>query len=863
MFNIFKGVIKVTFNRFILSLLTLSLVLVFSPELRISPLNAQVSLEEIVVTARKREESLQDIPLSVTAFTADQIDRAGFKSLEDISLATPGMQFNTDLAGSRPGRLFQNIRIRGIEGTEFTSLSTAAFFVDGIYALGAAQSLSLGDIERVEVIKGPQSAQFARNSFAGAINYITKPVNFDEWTGSFGGEASSKDDFQVSASVTGPISEDVAAVKLTVNSNKKGSHYTATDGGKLGEQLSQAVSGTFAFKVGETSTVTMRAFYQQDEDGSEANAFLIGRLNDTCSGTSFPGFDANLNPIQRRPQLFYCGSVPNPGETGAPGVDLNTSLTPAVLAAQGNPNQIAADLLNRPLFGDPALDKGFPNLDGFGLKREIIRFSLVAEHEFDSGISVIATAAYNDNDAGNLRDWDMTPIEAWYVTNPQASDDMTFDIRFSSSGEGRFRWQGGVNYYDQEFLTSGGGGVFLSACTSFAYIFAGIGDRCDAFGTFPVAIDGGDTVEAIGAYAFLSYDLADNFTLDVEARYQEDKRGDGVGTFTSTQKDFLPRVSLSYKPNDDTNVYATYSIGRNPGVQNTNIINCNPNDYTSPYISQETGQASTASECAQYQARLGDAFGPTTPGQKLTSYEIGVKSSLFDGRAIFNIAGYYFKWNNQPFNSFVTVFRDDDGDGVPNTNPNFFGVSDVGTSESMGVEVESAFQLTEQWSGNFNLTYNDNEFIDFQNGTGSVVATLGGNAGSEAVQIKGNRASRFPKWSANLSSTYTDNLNGDWDWYVRGDVNFNGKAVTGVDNLATVDSWTLVNARIGFERDNFRIEGFVKNLFDEDTWRAGQSFTDFSITDTPVGVFFDFNKLGIILIPQDKRTMGIRTSLTF
>ena len=70
-------------------------------------------------------------------------------------------------------------------------------------------------------------------------------------------------------------------------------------------------------------------------------------------------------------------------------------------------------------------------------------------------------------------------------------------------------------------------------------------------------------------------------------------------------------------------------------------------------------------------------------------------------------------------------------------------------------------------------------------------------------------------------------------------------------------------ARIGFERDNFRIEGFVKNLFDEDTWRAGQSFTDFSITDTPVGVFFDFNKLGIILIPQDKRTMGIRTSLTF
>ena len=854
---------QVNLNRILLSFLAVALVFGFSPNLKIKQLNAQVTLEEIVVTARKREESLQDIPISVTAFTADQIDRAGFKTLEDISLATPGMQFNTDLAGSRPGRLFGNIRIRGIEGSEFTSLSTAAFFVDGIYALGAAQSMSLGDIERVEVIKGPQSAQFARNSFAGAINYITSPPNFEEWTGKFGGEASTKDDFQVSASISGPISDDVAAMKLSVYSNKKGSHYTAADGGKLGEQLSQSINGTFAFKVGEASMVTMRAFYQEDTDGSEANAFLVGRLNDTCSGTTIPGFDANLNPIQRNPQLFYCGSVPNPGEPGAPAVNLNTSLNPAVLAAQGNPNQIATDLLNRPLFGDPALDKSFPALDGFGLAREMIRLSLVAEHEFDNGISVTATAAYNDNDAGNLRDWDMTPVEAWYVTNPQASDDMTFDIRFASSGDGPFRWQGGFNYYDQSFLTSSGGGVFLSACTSFAYIFAGIGDRCDAFGTFPVAVDGGDSVEALGAYAFLSYDIADNLTLDVEARYQEDKRGDGVGTFSNTQKDFLPRVSLSYKPNEDMNIYATYSVGKNPGVTNTNIINCNPNAYATPYISQETGQASTASECDQYRARLGDAFGPVTPGQKLTSYEVGIKSSLLDGRAIFNIAGYYFKWANQPFNSFVTVFRDDDGDGNPNQNPNFFGVSDVGTSESYGVEIESVLAITDQWTGNLNVTYNDNKFLDFYNGTGSVVATLGGNAGSEAVQIKGNRASRFPEWSFNLSSTYTDNLSGDWDWYVRGDVNYNGKAVTGVENLATIDPWVLVNARVGFEKNNFRIEGFVKNLFDEDTWRAGQSFTDFSITDTPVGVFFDFNKLGIILIPQDKRTFGIRTSLTF
>ncbi len=84
-------------------------ILAIGPDLSFNTANGQaLALEEIVVTARKREESLQDIPLSVTAFTADQIERAGFKTLEDISMQTPGLQFNTDQAGSRPGRLFSS-----------------------------------------------------------------------------------------------------------------------------------------------------------------------------------------------------------------------------------------------------------------------------------------------------------------------------------------------------------------------------------------------------------------------------------------------------------------------------------------------------------------------------------------------------------------------------------------------------------------------------------------------------------------------------------------------------------------------------------------------------------------------------------
>lgn len=88
-----------------------------------------------------------------------------------------------------------------------------------------------------------------------------------------------------------------------------------------------------------------------------------------------------------------------------------------------------------------------------------------------------------------------------------------------------------------------------------------------------------------------------------------------------------------------------------------------------------------------------------------------------------------------------------------------------------------------------------------------------------------------------------------------------GKAVLGVTNLASLRSYFLVNTRAGVQRDNLRVEFYVKNLFNEDKWRGGQEFTDFSLIDAP-GIF-DFNKLGAILLPQDKRTFGVRSSITF
>ncbi len=429
------------------------------------------------------------------------------------------------------------------------------------------------------------------------------------------------------------------------------------------ETDSKSISAMLYAKPSDNFDIKLRGYFQRDEDGPNANAYLKGRLNDTCTGTSQPGLDPEFNPITISPVLFYCGEVPGPG--GLPGlvVDSNTKLFPQILATT-NPTILVDQLLNfQDQFRDIAPVTGVPQLEGFGLQRDLIRISLVSTYEMDNGITMTATAAYNDNEANDFRDWDFSNTEAWYVTNPQKGDDRSFDFRVSSSDEGNLRWMAGANYFKQEFLTSGGGGVLVFTCGNFGALF-GLGENCDSPFFAAVPTDGGDSVDTWGVYGSASYDIGP-ITLDLEARYQQDKRGDGPSDFQVTYKQFLPRATLSYKPTEDMNIYVNYSISQLPGVVNGNIINCNDNPYTVPFISTITGQPSTSSECEQYREQLDDAFGPFTPEQKLEAFEGGIKSTWFDGRLLFNIAGYWYDWANQPTNTFATLFLDDNLDNIP------------------------------------------------------------------------------------------------------------------------------------------------------------------------------------------------------
>lgn len=177
-------------------------------------------IEEVTVTARRREESLQEVPVSVAVVDAAAIENRGLQSIDDIARFTPGLSFSKAF-----GRATERPVIRGLgnvlAGVQFGVESGAAYFVDGVYYPGDLQGLNLNDLERVEVIKGPQSALYGRNSYSGAINFVTKSPT-QEMTGDVRLLFAEDGEQDLRASISGPLIPGVLSACVAMSSTDSG-----------------------------------------------------------------------------------------------------------------------------------------------------------------------------------------------------------------------------------------------------------------------------------------------------------------------------------------------------------------------------------------------------------------------------------------------------------------------------------------------------------------------------------------------------------------------------------------------------------------------------------------------------------------
>lgn len=824
-------------------------------------------LGEVVVTARKREESLQEIPLSVSAFSSADIRHADLRNLEDVSLLTPGFRFD-NMGHQEPGRYNTQLKFRGLTTSQFSpSFATGALFIDGIYVLNGGLSLSLMDIERIEVIKGPQAAYFGRNTFGGAVNIVTRDPDMENFAAAAQLRTTSRSNNELSAIVEGPIVPGALSVSLSARHYDKNGHFTATNGDRTGNEKTTNYNSVVSWRAGDQLAFKLRYAYSEDDDGPPSQAFLSGKAFDTCTGTTIQTAEGTVFP-----RNYICGSVPyptgNPGRPGSGEMSSNTRL-PAGFRVLGQ----SFDLDE--LLTDPSLNPlaKVPNIDRVGLIRKAERLSLFSTYDFDSGYSIDFAYGRNEQRTNWIRDFDLTDRLGWFSRDPQYMRDKSYEFRLTSPSEQRLRWLIGYNFYEQDFFSAGGGGDAVLSC--FATIQAPPSNNypADCVGGVPGVrnvwlrnrLNNADHVEVEGVFGSIDFDITSSLTASIEGRWQNDELTKGGGVVTDgapvLQKsfdDFLPRVILRWQPVTSTNIWFSASTGQIAGDFNTDFINADDRERAQ-YLQQD--------------ARIGESLDAET----LDALEVGWKQTFRDGRGRLNIALYHYTWKNIKGRSsfsinetcrsadIATLAECDPAHGIRVGDPKQLPGLDgrlvplfsqrstllPGDATIKGMEIEGRFKFSDSLVGYAGASYIDSRYDDYSFNRIEQPAY---------TQMAGNSTPRQPMWTGTASMTWNMHLRGK-PAYLRGDIFYTGKNYVDEANLAYIDDYALVDVRIGLGlNSSLSLELFSTNLLDKQAWQIGARWSDFSLpTQFPTVAAFN----GVAVAPLDRREVGLRVNYVY
>ncbi|NKB43054.1 MAG: TonB-dependent receptor plug domain-containing protein [Alphaproteobacteria bacterium] len=823
------------------------------------PASAQnLAIEEITVTARRREESLQDTPLSITAFTADSLRQRNVTNIYDLSANTPNFVTTPQL-----GRRLDRPTIRGQSGTLVRGEPNASYFVDGVFISGSATSSTMDALERVEIIRGPQSALFGRSTFAGAVNFITRqPTN--EFEGQFNATVGSHETYKVSGWMSGPIIEDKLKYFFAAGFDTYGGEWRngleaneaqipgfflpfpppgrfvpfllntpqGADDSKLGGEENTDVTLKLVYDINEDHSLTVKGQYSAGRD-DHFPALTVGFDELNCFR---PGIDANAGAASTG---FFCGELEaddRVSKINIPDIVLGTTTSAfPPFGAASSPSPVGAGQ-ERDNFR--FLTEYVGNMNDYELTA---RFSWNRER-FKSGRDIDRSAA--------------RPVFGLFTAYEEdETEDWSGEFKISSPADEPLRGLLGVYYFekrfkerDRRFTGPGRPSIFTSA--------GGIVCRDDSATFDPVRCD--DSQEDVTNYAVfgqIEYDVNDQLNISVEARYAEDEKIARAGVLspadaatlaplvgavdvaeivndrlTVTQKTntFTPRFIVTYKPSEDMTLYGLVAKGDKPI------------DFNLAFFDDDTAAAELISAVADGRAIIEE--------ESDWNYELGLKSTFMDGRGLFNMSGFYIDWKNQATSSVEDILL---GDGTLETNNT---VRTAPEARVYGLEIEANFAATENILLTAGYGYADHEFtapfFDIRD------AALDGGDGN----VEGNTNSSTPKHNLNLSASYTDDFGNDSDWFVRTFLNYESSKFASVSNLVrTGDRW-LWNAQIGVQTADWNLTAYVDNIMDDNTPRTIGRFTDFvnSFAAAP-GIqpaLFSIN-------PQRGRDFGIRAQYSF
>lgn len=745
--------------------------------------------KEIVVTARKREEALQDVPISVTAFSASAIEDRQIQSTTDLAAFTPGFSFSEAFGrdGDRPV-------IRGAANILVTD-GKVGTFLDGAPILGDSSGIDLESFSRVEIIKGPQSAVFGRGTLSGAINYVSR-IPGDDARFKVETTVGNWDRLDLYGSAEGPlpIFGDVLKGSISYKTYQFGGDYNNALqlNKRLGAQESRTFNTALFYAPGNGIDAYIRYMKSKDRDGH----FAV-RLQPASSNNCF---------LTTRPT--FCGTVQLPDQFA-----INTS-----------------DIL-RP-----------------GLLRDTERFIWGASAElFNTGLSVsYQGTAFEQNEVTgydqsyDARTFHISPAFAacsvplanrrcgfspFNDTSGYYETGSTHEIQLQSAQDQPLRWR--IGYFSLDRTRK----------NDLRWIELTVGG--------PDAAGSRSTTDTEAVFGGIEWDVTPDLTLGAELRSQKERIGDLalayrvgslipfapsgtlgfnpssiVGNTTNaperskTFESTLPRFTADYRLSDDVLLYGQYAVGNAPGGFNV------------------TGTPQ-------------DAYDE----EQITNYEVGVKTQLF-GFDYLNLAAFFQEYKDQ---ILTTNFASTTAVISYNTNLGtqeikglefeaqktlFEGLTVTGTLSVVDGEFTKGSdpqQALFQGGGYCTTSYVSPGF-SLTGTTASVLPTTPAVTGNPNIpanttcaslgSIVGKNSPLVPPLQASLATRYERDIAGLL-FFVGADVTYRDSFYAQVDNLQETGSAVKVNAQLGVEANGWRAALWGKNLTNEDTPEGILRYVDF------------------------------------
>ena len=817
---------------------------------------------EIVVTAQGRAQQLADVPVAISAVNAESLKNSGANDIRQLNQLAPSL-----LVSSTGSEANGSARIRGIGtvGDNPGLESSVPVFIDGVYRSRSGIGLNeLGEIDRIEVQRGPQGTLGGRNSSAGLISIYSKKPSFK-----FGGTAEATygnyDFLRLGGSITGPLSQNLAARIDGVYVKRNGFYKDTTNNTDVNNRNRYFVRGQLLYEPTDAFSIRLIADYTHRDERCCAAIYV----------------DRSVNP--------YIGDLNNP----------STPLSPL----QTNGNNIVNVLrdLGQPLAGfNPGYNRTIYVSPGRSFQGTTKDYGFSGEINYDlGGVKMTSITAYRNYKAGQGSDTDYSAVDILYRTpddNNAYRQFKTFtqEVRFNGQAlDGKLDWLIGGFYANEDLtvkdnlkfgsqygrfatcrIVSGGGLAGLYSPTSPGCLAA----RPAAFGAASPAIYAafdrlgslnnlGSTVDTYNQndsnYALFTHNIVHltsklDFTFGV--RWTHDRKnfdatfGNNNTVCPAQQAALIPFLSnaglaavaggligLSCQGNSTSelngvSVKDTRSENRWTG---TAILSYRPTEGFMAYASYSRGY-----KAGGFNLDRSALKGPTFPFSATPGGAQAFTGALKFDPELVNSSEIGFKWQLNKFNLNMTVFRSDFSNFQLNTfNGTVFLVQNInGCKDSLngadrdlsnttgvcptgrvgwgvraeGFEVEAGFNPARNFHVTAGLTYTDTHYRD------NLVGNAAGGALAAALRVlPGKRVSNAPEWVITNSVAWTPSLGSNgWTGLVYVDSRMSSDYNTGSDLFPqkAQDGFALVNARIGVRGpgDVWAIEFWGQNVFNQD-----------------------------------------------